>query len=237
MISDVSDNIALTVTQLTSRYTRAVDVARVLHAADIRKGTGIPYFAHVLSVSAIVLEHGGSEDQAIAALLHDAAEDHGGEARADSIRAEFGDAVADIVLACSDSLVEDKCDKAPWWERKVAYLDHLASEPVDAALVSAADKLHNAQSILTDYRSIGDKLWSRFNSDAGLVGSLWYYQRLAEILTDRLSGTPDMGLAAELERITGEVAAHVESLGHSVDGLLAKGRALEATTRAAKPVG
>jgi (p)ppGpp synthase/HD superfamily hydrolase len=223
------------VTQLTSRYTRAVDVARVLHAADVRKQTPIPYLAHVLSVSAIVLEHGGTEDQAIAALLHDAAEDHGGQARADAIRAEFGDTVADIVIACSDSLVEDAGDKAPWWQRKVAYLDELAEEPVDAALVSAADKLHNARSILADYLVKGDELWSRFNSAAGRGGSLWYYARLAEILTERLAGTSGVTLAAELERTAGEITAHAKQLGNPVDDELAKARTREAETRAATP--
>lgn len=227
------DNQAAPVTKLTSRYTRAVDVARVLHAADTRKKSNVPYLAHLLSVSAIVLEHGGNEDQAIAALLHDAAEDHGGQSRADAIRAQFGDAVADIVIACSDSLVEDRRNKAPWWPRKVAYLDRLAGVPVEAALVSAADKLHNARSVLTDYRAVGDALWSRFNSDAGIVGSLWHYTRLTEILTDRLNGTPGAALTAELVRTVGEITAHARELGHPVDGHLAEGRACEAETRAA----
>jgi (p)ppGpp synthase/HD superfamily hydrolase len=229
----VPDHSPTPVTQLTSRYTRAVDVARVLHAADTRKKTDISYLAHLLSVSAIVLEHGGNEDQAIAALLHDAAEDHGGQARADAIRAEFGDTVADIVIACSDSLVEDKSDKAPWWQRKVAYLDHLAAEPADAALVSAADKLHNARAILGDYRTVGDKLWSRFNSDAGIAGSLWYYTRLTEILTERLTGTPGASLAAELDRTVGEITAHANALDHPVEHHLAEARTREAEIRAA----
>ena len=221
------------VTQLTSRYTRAVDLARVLHAADTRKQTAIPYLAHVLSVSAIVLEHGGTEDQAIAALLHDAAEDHGGQARADAIRAEFCDTVADIVIACSDSLVEDTSNKAPWWQRKVAYLDHLADEHADAALVSAADKLHNARAILSDYRVIGDELWCRFNSAAGLAGSLWYYTRLVEILAVRVAGNSAAALAAELDRTVGEITAHAKGLGHSVEDDLAKARTREAEVRAA----
>ena len=177
------------VTVLTDRYTRAVDLARTLHI-ETRKGTTIPYLAHLLSVSALVLEHGGTEDQAIAALLHDSAEDHGGHDRIDQIRAEFGEAVANIVHACSDSFTESKADKQPWWPRKVAYLRQVASEPLDALLVSAADKLHNARSILGDYRALDDELWTRFNKDAGRVGSLWYYTTLVEILGERLVDQP-----------------------------------------------
>lgn len=225
------------VTQLTHRYTRAVDMARLLHGAEIRKGTTIPYLAHLLSVSALVLEHGGTEDQAIAALLHDAAEDHGGQARVDAIRAEFGNNVADIVAACSDSLTEDPSKKAPWWERKTAYLGHIAlekieGEPLEALLVTAADKLHNARAILNDYRNIGDELWSRFNKDAGRPGALWYYTRLAEILGARLTEGDGQMLAAELDRTVGEIAAHANALGHPVDIDLAKGRAREASIRA-----
>jgi (p)ppGpp synthase/HD superfamily hydrolase len=187
-------------TQLTERYGAAVELARTLHAADVRKGTTTPYFAHLLSVSALVLEHGGSEDQAIAGLLHDAAEDHGGQATVDEIRTRFGDVVADIVAACSDSLTVDPTAKAPWWDRKVAYLDQLRHEPAPAVLVSAADKLHNARAILGDYRRIGDTLWKRFNPDAGMAGSLWYYTRLVEVLGERLAGRgPEAAaLAAEL---------------------------------------
>ena len=132
-----------------------------IHRDDVRKGNQIPYLAHLLSVAAIVLEHGGSENDAIAALLHDTAEDHGGQT-IESIRAEFGDYVADVVESCSDTLVEDRRDKEPWWDRKVAYLDKLAHEPQAAVIVSAADKLHNARAVLADYRHLGDELWARF---------------------------------------------------------------------------
>lgn len=205
------------VTQLTSRYTRAIDMARVLHAVDARKGTTIPYFAHLMSVSAIVLEHGGDEDQAIAALLHDAGEDHGGTARIDAIRTEFGDTVADIVAACSDSLTHDRNDKPPWRQRKAAYLEHLAHEPLRAVLVSAADKLHNARSIVTDYRSLGDDLWQRFNADAGRAGTLWYYRSLCTTLAPRLAGTPAAALADELVRTVDELESLVASNAAVVD--------------------
>ena len=222
--------------ELTDRYTQGVDLARKLHAGEPRKGTAIPYLAHPLSVSALVLEHGGTEDQSIAALLHDTAEDHGGHARIDQIRAEFGDTVADIVAACSDSLVEDRNKKAPWWDRKVAYLKHLASETAEVALVSAADKLHNARSILNDYRNIGDELWKRFNKDAGRPGTLWYYTRLAEILTDRLAGTHGAGLARELTDTVDEIVALVAGRGHHPDDEIADGRAREAEVLAHTPV-
>jgi (p)ppGpp synthase/HD superfamily hydrolase len=137
--------------QLTERFTKAVDYARTLHAADIRKGTAIPYLSHVLSVAALVLEHGGSEDHAIAALLHDLGEDHGGREQIEAIRAEFGDLVADIVEACSDDLPAAGEEKRAWRERKEAYIAHLRSASADAVLVSAADKLHNARALVADY--------------------------------------------------------------------------------------
>jgi len=214
--------------ELTDRYVRGIDLARRLHAGEARKGTAIPYLAHPLSVSAIVLEHGGSEDQAIAALLHDTAEDHGGQVRIDRIRTDFGDTVADIVAACSDSLVEDRDAKAPWWERKAGYVGHLASESAEVALVSAADKLHNARAILGDYRVLGDDVWSRFNPAAGRAGALWYYTRLIEILTDRLSGTPGAELAAELTRTVAAIVALAEEHGHRPIDEIAEGRAREA---------
>lgn len=202
---------------LTARYTAALDYARVLHAGDIRKGTTIPYFAHLMSVSALVLEHGGSEDHAIAALLHDAAEDHGGEKMLDAVRAEFGDTVAAIVRSCSDSLVEDRSNKAPWCERKQSYLAHIADMSADAALVSAADKVHNARAVLADYRRHGDELWTRFNRDAGCAGVCWYYGGLAREF-QALLGHPDAGedaraLATELSRTVEALHAEVRRSG------------------------
>ncbi len=194
-----------TMTRLTARYDRAVTMARTLHAIDVRKGTNTPYLAHVLSASALVLEHEGSEEQAIAALLHDAVEDHGGLPRLAQIRAEFGDGVAAIVEACSDSTVEDRNDKLPWWDRKVAYLEHLEGSPAEAVLVTAADKLHNARAVLVDYLTIGEELWSKFNGDAGRAGTMWYQRRVAEILGRRLRTSAaraarPMGSAQELQR-------------------------------------
>jgi len=188
---------------LTKRYTDALDYARIIHAGDTRKGTAIPYLAHVLAVSTLVLEAGGSEDQAIAGLLHDAAEDHGGMATLNQIQSEFGPHVAGLVEACSDSLAADRNAKAPWWDRKVGYLRKLEAESAEVALVSCADKVHNARAIVTDYRERGENVWTIFNDDAGRAGTLWYYQRLVTVLGERLagSGQPAVALADELARI------------------------------------
>lgn len=166
-------------TPLTDELARALTYATTLHGPETRKGTKIPYVSHLLGVASIVLEHGGTEHQAIGALLHDAAEDAGGEARLEHIDATFGSDVGHIVRACSDSLVENPADKPEWWERKVRYLCHLPDAPREALLVSAADKLHNLRSVAMDHRDIGDALWQRFN---GLVGgTLWYYRSLTLI--------------------------------------------------------
>ena len=193
--------------QLTKAFTRAVDTARCLHGGDLRKGTNIPYLSHVLAVASLVLEYGGTETQAIAALLHDAVEDHGGEPRLRWLQAEFGDEVAEIVRSCSDSLADHPAAKAPWWERKVAYLDALEAEPQVAVLVSAADKLHNARAVLADYRTEGERLWDRFNADAGRKGTLWYYTRLAELLQKRSAGHGGRG-----EALVGELTTTVRQL-------------------------
>jgi (p)ppGpp synthase/HD superfamily hydrolase len=148
---------------LTSRYDDAFRYAHELHRTQTRKGTAIPYIAHLMTVSALVAEHGGNEDQAIGALLHDAAEDQGGEATLNEIRARFGDAVAEIVSDCTDSWDEPKPD---WQPRKEAYLAKLPAKPSQSLLVSLADKTHNAEAILFDYRVLGDELWARFNGGA-----------------------------------------------------------------------
>jgi (p)ppGpp synthase/HD superfamily hydrolase len=129
-----------------------------------------------MSVSALVLENGGDEDQAIAALLHDAVEDQGGKPTLDTIRHLFGDRVADIVLECSDSDATDPAQKLPSLERKRAYLRHLPTISIEALLVTLADKVHNARSIPGDYLQIGDEVWSRFN--VGKEDQLAYYSGL-----------------------------------------------------------
>ena len=197
-------------TRVTERMDRAFSLARRLHADDVRKATTTPYLAHLLSVCGLVLEHGGDEDLAIAALLHDTAEDHGGAPVIDHLRAEFGDRVADVVLACSDSLVEDPTAKAPWWERKTGYLARLGDEPTDVLVVSAADKLHNLRSMVADHRVQGEALWDRFNPDAGRAGQLWYQHRLVEVL-DASAGEvgPLRELVDELVRTLDELEASI----------------------------
>ncbi len=147
--------------------------------------------AHLLGVTAIVLEHGGDEDEAIAALLHDAVEDQGGRPRLEEIRGRFGDAVAEIVDGCTDA---DTVPKPPWRERKEAYLAHLPAASRSVQLVSAADKLHNVRSLVEDYRASGEDIWQRFNG--GREGTLWYYRAVLQRL-DKLVGTP---LVEQLER-------------------------------------
>lgn len=160
---------------LSPKFNEALNFAIHLHSAQKRKGTEIPYVSHLLIVAGLVLEYGGSEEEAIAAVLHDAVEDQGGRPTLERIRRLFGGAVADIVEGCSDTDVEQKPD---WQPRKEAYLARLATESDSVRLVSAADKLHNASAILRDYREVGERLWERFSG--GREGTLWYYRSLVE---------------------------------------------------------
>ena len=168
---------------LTPRYAEAVQYASELHAGQTRKSTNIAYISHLLGVSSLVLEAGGDEDMAIAALLHDGPEDRGGQATLDEIRACFGDRVAHIVEGCSDSLSADPEDKAPWKDRKVAYLEHLKDADDDTLAVSLADKLHNARAIATDLMVTGPSTWDRFNASPPEI--LWYYESIVEIARRR----------------------------------------------------
>ncbi len=169
----------------TQRFTDAIALAVELHEAHARKGTTVPYMSHLLGVASLVMEHGGTEDQCIAGLLHDAVEDCGGAPTAARIRAEFGDAVADIVEACSDT---DLDPKPPWLGRKTAYIDHITHAPDDVLLVSLADKVHNCRSLATDTESHGDLLWARFTGTK--VESRWYYESLCKVFEERLGPTP-----------------------------------------------
>jgi (p)ppGpp synthase/HD superfamily hydrolase len=184
---------------LSSRFTSAVEYARTLHI-ERRKGTDIPYMAHLLGVAALVMGEAGhadvTEDMVIAALLHDAAEDHGGQLRLDDIEHNFGRDVAQMVESLSDSLVEDSSRKAPWRERKENYLKRLRREPADVLLISAADKLYNARSILDDYRKIGPEVWRRFKR--GRKHQLWYFRELLKVF----KAAGKSRIVAELERVT-----------------------------------
>ena len=167
---------------LTDRFFMAMAYASEAHREQVRKSTDIAYISHPFGVAALVIEAGGDEDQAIAGLLHDVAEDCGGEPRLAEIAEKFGDRVAHIVRGCSDSLVVDEDKKAPWKERKEAHIAHLRSSNADVLLVTAADKTHNARAISTDIQSIGNKVWDRFNSDQQQI--LWYYNSIYEVLQE-----------------------------------------------------
>jgi (p)ppGpp synthase/HD superfamily hydrolase len=180
------------------KFDDALLLAADLHREQTRKGTGVPYVTHLLAVAAIVGESGGTEEEVIAALLHDAPEDAGGEARLEEIRVRFGKTVAGIVAGCSDTYEDPK---PPWRERKEAYVAHLAGASPSVRLVTAADKLHNVRSVLADYRALGEVLWDRFNG--GRDGTLWYYRAVA----DELAG--DGPVANELGRATRELEALV----------------------------
>lgn len=178
------------------RFEEALVYATRLHAQQFRKGTDVPYVAHLLAVAALVLENGGNEDEVIAALLHDAIEDQGGAATREEIRRRFGDTVTAIVDGCTDT---DHNPKPPWQQRKEAYVKHLQTASKSVLLVSSADKLHNARTILDDYRLIGDAVWDRFSG--GKQGTLWYYRALV----DSLKETGASKLIGELERVVTEL--------------------------------
>jgi (p)ppGpp synthase/HD superfamily hydrolase len=196
-------------TVLTDRFDRALLYATHIHGGQVRKGTSTPYVAHLLAVAATVLEYGGDEDLAIAALLHDSVEDQGGKARLDDIRNRFGEGVARIVKACSDSLADTGKGerKAHWQERKEAYLAHLRTEADEDILwVSLADKVHNARAILRDLRKpdIGEQVWARFS--VSTKQTLWYYRSLADMFGLRLSNQLSNELREIVEILEAEVA-------------------------------
>jgi (p)ppGpp synthase/HD superfamily hydrolase len=159
--------------KLGPRFERAFLFAAEKHAGQTRKTTTVPYIAHLMGVASLALEYGGDEDLAIAALLHDVVEDCGGAPMLKEVKRRFGSRVAKIVDGCTDSYGEPK---PPWRERKENYLRHLKSADAGTRLVSAADKLNNVRSILSDYREVGESIWERFNG--GREGTLWYYRAL-----------------------------------------------------------
>lgn len=195
---------------LTHKFTEAFTYAATIHAAQQRKGTEIPYLSHLMAVAGLVLEHADPasseyEDLAIAALLHDAGEDQGGERRIADIEGRFDKRVADLVRKCSDSLTEDPAHKRPWGERKRAYLEHLrGSKDRGYLLVGCADKVHNARAILTDLRTHGDGVWARFKgkAPAQIIG---YYLSLATVYEEQLLQTHP--LARELATATASIWA------------------------------
>lgn len=182
--------------KLGRRFEQALVFAFRKHASQLKKGTKVPYIAHLLGVAGLVLEAGGDEDLAIAALLHDVVEDCGGAPILKEVRRRFGRRVAHVVAGCTDS---DTYPKPPWRTRKEGYLKHLRTADADVRLVSAADKVHNARAILTDYREIGEPIWERFQGKR--QGTLWYYRELAQEFRRR----KPTRLGRELGRVVGEL--------------------------------
>ena len=187
---------------LSHRFTQALVYATELHAEQIRKGSKVPYISHLLGVASIALEYGADEDEAIAALLHDAIEDQGGQTVRAEIRVRFGERVTEIVDGCTDT---DTTPKPPWAERKKAYIARISSTLPSVRLVSAADKLHNIRSILKDYRTQGDVVWDLFKG--GKQGTLWYYRSLVATFHEADS-TP---IVIELDRLVTELERLVET--------------------------
>jgi GTP pyrophosphokinase len=188
------------------KFRQALESAATLHAADIRKGSHIPYVAHLLNVCGLVLTDGGDEDEAIAALLHDALEDHPEAASAASLEVTFGARVRVLVEGSTDTPPDYKGGpKPPWRERKLRYVDHIRTAVPRDLRVSLADKLDNARAILADYREIGEALWDRFN--APKADQLWYYRSLVTAFRDAGVRSPMVGeldrTVSTLEELTG----------------------------------
>jgi len=186
--------------QLSPRFDTALTFTSELHRQQVRKGSGIPYMSHLLGVCSSVLEYGGDEDCAIAALLHDAIEDQGGKETRDKICERFGERVTAIVEACTDT---DQTSKPPWRERKEAFIARIPQMSEEAALVCAADKLYNVSSIIKDYRIVGEEIWERFTGKK--AGTVWYYRALVDAFHHRKI-TP---IVEELTR----VVEQLETLG------------------------
>jgi (p)ppGpp synthase/HD superfamily hydrolase len=202
---------------LESRFSEAMILAADIHRGQSRKGTKIPYVAHVLGVASLALEYGADEDEAIGALLHDAIEDAPaalGSNKADLVRAligmKFGQRVLEIVEGCTDS---DTDPKPPWRTRKEQYVERIAHEPPSTLLVSLSDKTHNVRALERDYRTVGDALWERFNPEAGRSGILGYYRALVTAFRRRNEQLRDARLAVLVESLEREVAALEELVG------------------------
>ncbi len=193
---------------LSERFEQAFQFAFELHRNQLRKGSQVPYLAHLMAVASLVLEDGGSEDEAIAALLHDAPEDQGGRPVLDEICRRFGENVAQIVDGCTDTY---ETPKPAWRERKERYLTHLRHAAADVRRVSLADKIHNARSILTDLRRDGDVVWERFNG--GKEGTIWYYRALVDVLRDSRHIPMWLALAEAVDQIETYANASTEQNG------------------------
>jgi (p)ppGpp synthase/HD superfamily hydrolase len=186
---------------LSPRFKDAFDYAAQLHSKQLRKGTQVPYIAHLMAVAALVFENGGDVDQAIAALLHDAVEDQGGYETLEEIQQKFGTRVAHIVDGCTDAYTDPK---PPWRKRKEDYLTRLYTADADIQIVSLADKLHNARCLLADLQKDGETVWSRFKG--GKEGTLWYYRQLA----NHYEKSSNNWLAEEYIRVVAQIEQTVQ---------------------------
>lgn len=186
---------------LTKRFEDALIFSTHLHEGQLRKSSQVPYIAHLLGVTGLVLEDGGDEDEAIAALLHDAVEDQGGLITLNEIQSRYGSRVAEIVMSVTDAYEDPK---PPWRERKEGYIASIRAADPSAIRVSLADKVYNARATLMDIRLEGESGWSRFNG--GKEGTLWYYHQLIEAFRERSSSNLLQELVRvirELEKISG----------------------------------
>ncbi len=192
--------------QMLSRFEEALVFAAQKHKAQTRKGTSIPYIAHLMQVSGIALENGADEDEAIAALLHDVMEDQ--DVTQEELTRRFGPAVAAIVVGCSDSA---STNKPEWKQRKDVYISHILTASKSIRLVSSCDKLHNARAILADYQELGDDLWSRFTVGQGDI--LWYYRSLVDKFQEAQAqqGEPPSRVVAELARVVGDLERQMQA--------------------------
>lgn len=196
---------------LTARFDAALHYATAHHGRQLRKGTSIPYAAHVLAVASLALEMNGDEDEAIGGLLHDVVEDGGGSAALAEIERLFGGAVAAIVLQNSDS-IDDGGPGASWYERKRLYVDSFPAKSPAALRVGLADKLHNARSILLDYRTVGDAIWSRFGQGQGLATRVYYRELAAAFEREQgRMGEHARPVVAELRRVVDAITALAET--------------------------
>jgi GTP pyrophosphokinase len=203
--------------KLGPRFLQAFVFAAEKHKGQTRKASTIPYIAHLMGVASLVLEAGGDEDLAIAALLHDVVEDCGGAPMLKEVRRRFGPRVAKVVDGCTDA---DTYPKPPWRERKEKYIRHLKTADADTRLVSAADKLNNVRSIVSDYRVIGESVWSRFAG--GREGTLWYYRTLLDVFLQRKRNR----ITRELELVVNELESLAE--GKAIPGDRSSQLAVEA---------
>jgi (p)ppGpp synthase/HD superfamily hydrolase len=194
------NSLSSTTPKLSRTFADALGFAFDVHRMQTKKGTQVPYISHLLEVAGLVLSYGGDEDEGIAALLHDAVEDHSDKVSFETIGKRFGTRVAAIVESCSDTSV---FPKPPWRGRKEKYIAHLRDAGEEVLIVAAADKLANIRAVMKDYRGEGEEVWSRFN--AGKSDQLWYYRTVTQTIRDKATGTRVEPLAEELGRALQEL--------------------------------